>query len=255
MKILLFIISIAVSIGCTQRKAKCFKGKVLFAVSNASFYGESDIHTANHFPEIVLAYDIFKKSGYQIDFMSPGGGKVPLGYIYSDSLIQHYLYDEELLNLLQFTYKPSQIDPSNYTAIFYPGGGSAMFGVPLDTAIQRIALRIYETGSGVVSTVCHGTAGIANIQLSNGDFLVADKRINGFPDLFEDKNGDYFQQFPFSIEEQITAHGGLFRYSSEGWDQYLEVDGRVITGQDPTSSALVAKAVIKALNKKSISTN
>lgn len=226
--------------------------KMLFAVSNARFYGESDIRTSNHFAEIIYAYDVFDKAGYAIDFVSPKGGAVPIGYINSDSMMIDYLYDEDFMNLLEHTKKAGEINPNEYTGIFYSGGGAAMFGVPLEESIQKIARDIYEQNEGIVSAVCHGTAGIANIKKSDGTYLVAGKRITGFPDLFEDKERAYFQEFPFSIEEQVNANGGTFHYSSEGWDGYTEIDGRVITGQDPTSSALVAHAVIEALKKSSI---
>lgn len=225
--------------------------KILFVVSNAHYYGESDIYTANHFAEIVFAYDKFQKAGYQVDFVSPQGGRIPIGYIYSDTLLQKYLYDEYFMDRLETTYSPNQIDSDNYAAIFYAGGGSAMFEVPFDEEIQKIAIRIYDRTDGVVSAVCHGTAGIANIKKADGSFLVAGKRVNGFPDLFENKEAPYFREFPFSIEEQIQRNGGIFNFSSDGWDGYLEVDEKLITGQDPSSSALVAQAVISRLQSKS----
>lgn len=220
--------------------------RVLFAVSNAEFYGQSDIRTANHFGEIVFAYDVFRKANYQIDFVSPKGGSVPIGYINSDSLLQHYLHDQAFMKLLEHTKEASQVRAADYDAIYYPGGGAAMFGVPENKALQEIAAFIYER-NGVVSTVCHGTAGIANVRLSNGKYLVEGKKVNGFPDLFENKNRAYFKEFPFSIQDQIEAHGGEFTFSEKGWDGYLELDGHLITGQDPTSARLVAKAVVNRL--------
>ena len=250
MRIALFILLITLTSSCSFKENVQPANKILFVVSNAHYYGNSDINTANHFAEIVFAYDVFQKSGYQVDFVSPKGGVIPLGYIYSDTLLMRYLYDEVFMNQLQATYKPTDIDPQKYDAVFYAGGGAAMFGVPSDNTLQQIASSIYERSNGIISAVCHGTAGIANIKQSDGTYLVEGKKINGFPDLFENKKAAYFQEFPFSIEEQIKANGGIFNYSEQGWDGYIEVDGRVIKGQDPTSSALVAKAVLKAIEKK-----
>jgi len=219
--------------------------RVLFVVSNAHYYGDSDINTANHFPEIVFAYDEFQKAGWQVDFISPEGGAIPLGYIYSDELLKKHLYDGDFMDLLQFTKKPSNIKVSDYQAIFFSGGGAAMFGIHDNEEIQSIASKIYESKYGIVSAVCHGTAGITNIKLFDGSYLINKKQVNGFPDLFENKKGAYFQEFPFSIEEEVGKNGGLFQYSEEGWDGFYLTEGRLITGQDPTSSALVAKAVIK----------
>jgi len=161
-----------------------------------------------------------------------------------------YLYDSDFMSQLKATRSPDQVKPEDYEAIFYAGGGAAMFEIPSNPGIQNLAMNIYEKQQGIVSAVCHGTAGITNLKLSDGSFLISGRKVNGFPDLFEDKNAAYFQQFPFSIEEEVKAHGGIFQYSEEGWDGYLEIDNRLITGQDPTSSASVAKAVIEALKEK-----
>ncbi len=246
---LAFIFLLHISYACAVEPTTLedSKNKILFVVSNARFYGESDINTSNHFAEIVFAYHEFKTAGFEIDFVSPKGGPVPLGYIYSDSLLIEYLYNEGFMNKLKTTLTPAQVNAKDYQAIFYSGGGAAMFQTPFDQGIQQLAMDIYENQKGIVSAVCHGTAGIADLKKEDGTYLVNGRRINGFPDLFEDKAAAYFQEFPFSIEERITANGGLFKYSEEGWDGYLEVDGRLITGQDPTSSALVARAVIDAL--------
>ena len=40
------------------------KDRILFIVSNAHYYGTSDIGTANHFSEIVLPYDVLIKASF-----------------------------------------------------------------------------------------------------------------------------------------------------------------------------------------------
>lgn len=222
--------------------------RILFVVSNATHYGSSEIKATNHFGEIVYAYDVFKQAGYQIDFVSPKGGAIAIGYLSSDSLLQAYLFDQAFMGLLERTKVPNQILPNDYKAVYYPGGGAAMFGTHDNSELLKISSEIYEH-NGIVSAVCHGTAGIANIKLNDGQYLVWDKQVNGFPDLFENKEAEYFKQFPFSIQEQIVRNGGMFSYSKEGWDGFLEVDGRLITGQDPSSAAAVANAVITELGK------
>ncbi|WP_298421006.1 type 1 glutamine amidotransferase domain-containing protein [uncultured Kordia sp.] len=232
-----------------QSIQKTNKGNILFVTSNQKIYGNTDKKTANHFSEIVYAYEEFVKAGYHVDFVSPKGGEIPIGYLKKyDSLQQKYLNDKAFMNLLKNTFKPAQINASNYKAVYYSGGGAAMFGVPENSSIQNISRKIYEN-KGVVSAVCHGTAGIANLKNSKGNYLYATKKITGFPDKFENKKAPYFQTFPFSIQEKITENGGDFQYSEQGWDNFVIVDGQFITGQDPTASATVAKKVIEFLKK------
>lgn len=221
--------------------------KILFITSNQHFYGNTELNTSNHFAEIVLAYDVFKKAGYEIDFVSPEGGAIPIGYINtSDEIQKRYLYDADFMKLLKRTYGPSAINPANYNAVYYSGGGAAMFGVPANVKIQDISREIYEN-NGIVSTICHGTAGIVNLKMSDGKYIYSGKNVNGFPDKFENKTADYYQTFPFSIEDAIANNGGNFISSEKGWDGFYQVDGRLITGQDPSASALVAEQVIEIL--------
>lgn len=221
------------------------KGKILFVVSNAHFHGTSDINTANHFFEIILPYDEFVKNGYQVDFVSPQGGPIPIGYLsYTYKTSEKYIYDFDFMHKLKNTMKPEEVDYENYKAIFYCGGGAAMYGIPENEKIQELAMNIYEEGKGVIASICHGAAGIANLKNSDGTFVYNGKKVNGFPDMFEDKKADYYKQFPFSIEEIIESRGGNFVYSKNGWDNFYTADGRLITGQDPTSSRALASKVI-----------
>lgn len=227
------------------------KERVLFIVSNQHTYGTTDINTANHFAEIVLAYDVLIKEGYAVDFVSPLGGAIPIGYLNtSDSIEKKYLYDFHFMEKLKTTLKPEAIIATNYAAVYYSGGGAAMFGVPEDKTIQKITMSIYNN-NGIVSAICHGTAGIVNLKTKDGNYLYKGKQVNGFPDLFENKDANYYKTFPFSIEETITQRGGTFNYSKDGWDNYYQVDDRLITGQDPTAATSVAKKIIEALEKKS----
>lgn len=252
MRFYLFLFSFFLLMSSTSTQTETSetnKNRILFVVSNQHTYGNTNINTANHFGEIVFAYDVFIKNNYQVDFLSPKGGAIPIGYLStSDSIHKKYIYDFQLMNKLKNTKTTNEISSKNYKAIYYVGGGAAMFGVPENTAIQKVALDIYDH-NGILSAVCHGTAGIVHIKNTKGDYIYKDKNVNAFPDKFENKNGKYYESFPFSIEQIIKERGGEFSYSDTGWDNYFIVDGRLITGQDPTASASVAKEIIKQLNK------
>ena len=115
--------------------------------------------------------------------------------------------------------------------------------------IQVISMEIYEKYHGIISSVCHGTAGIAHLKTRDGKYLVAGKSISGYPDAYENQSAAYFQQFPFKIQETIEQRAGEFKYSARN-QAHVEVDGRVITGQNYLSSALVAEKIIELLNAK-----
>jgi putative intracellular protease/amidase len=236
-KMYLLILIASVFLSCAQREDKSVEvstnspesERILMIVSNAHFYGDSDRNTSNHFSEIVHAYEVFDNAGYAIDFVSPEGGAVPIGYINtSDSIQKKYLYDNDFMDDLEHTKTPQEIEASNYEAVYYGGGGAAMFGVAENEAIQRISMEVYEEHDGIISTICHGTAGIVNLKTKDGNYLVSDKKVNGFPDAFENMEAEYYQTFPFSIQQIIEERGGDFQFSSEGWDDFMVAYGRLI---------------------------
>ncbi|WP_337967471.1 nuclear transport factor 2 family protein [uncultured Flavobacterium sp.] len=231
------------------------QNKILFVTSNQDFYGNTKIPSANHFEEIVVPYDIFIKAGYAVDFISPKGGAIPIGYINtSDNLQKKYLYDSWFMDKLEHTMKPTEIISSDYVAIFYSGGGAAMFGVAEDIVIQKIARTIYSK-NGVVSAICHGTAGIVYLKDENGKSLYAGKKITGYPDQFENKNAEYYKSFPFAMNDAINQNKGNFVYSEKGGDAFYIVDGRFVTGQDPSSGTKVANEVVSILKTNSKTSN
>lgn len=240
------VVSKAATGEATERNGK----RILFIVSNAHFHGDSTLPTGVSYSEIVKAYDTFKKAGYTVDFVSPKGGAIPLAYINtSEPIHKQYLYDSNFMHAIKHTKKPNQIDPAKYLAVHYVGGGNAMYGVADNVDIQNIAMTIYEEHKGIVSSVCHGTAGIVNLKTKEGDYLVSGKRISGYPDSYENQSRAYFKEFPFLIQKTIENRGGQFLYSARN-KPHVEVDGRIVTGQNHLSSSLVAKQIIEILENK-----
>ncbi len=232
---------------CGCSKPNDSQDKILFVTSNQHTYGNTDLNAANHFAEIAIAYEVFLQNGFDVDIMSPKGGAIPLGYIStSDSIQKKLLYDAMFMKLLKNTKSPLEIIPSDYKAIYFSGGGAAMFGVPENEEIQSIASDIYKN-KGVVAAVCHGTAGLINLKIGN-NFIYQNKRITGYPELFENTAAEYYQAFPFSIEKKIISNGGNFIYSKKRNDNFTVEEGRLVTGQDPSATAEVANKVVQILN-------
>lgn len=235
-----------VSKTATKKEQNC-NGRILFIVSNAKFYGETNLKTGTSFSEIVDAYDTFVTNDYYVDFVSPKGGDIAIAYYNeADSLQKEYYSNKTFMNRLKYTKSPKEINASSYKAVYYVGGGSAMFEVPENKEIQAISMAVYEKENGVISAVCHGTAGIVNLQTKDGEYLVKGKKISGYPEAYENKEKPYFKTFPFLIQETIEKRGGDFNYEKRR-AVYYEADGRLITGQSNLASKVVALKVIETI--------
>lgn len=224
--------------------------RILFIVSNAHFHGDTQLPAGVSFGEIVKAYSAFTNAGYDVDFVSPKGGAIPLSYVNtSEPIHKQYLYDRDFMYAIGNTKTPDQIQPRQYRAVHYVGGTNAMYGVAENTQLQKISMEIYEQHNGIISSVCHGTAGIVNLKLSDGSYLVSGRRISGYPESFENQSKAYFQQFPFLIQQTIEQRGGQF-FHAERNVPHVEVDGRIVTGQNHLSSPLVAERMIEILSNQ-----
>ena len=229
--------------------------RILFIVSNAHFNVDSSYPAGVSFSELVNAYSVFKKHGYTVDFVSPEGGAIPLSYINtSNPKHKAFIYDSDFMYAIKHTKAPAQIEPSRYRAVRYIGGSNAMYSIHDNKQIQAITMAIYEDFNGIVSSVCHGTAGLVNLKTKDGKFLVASKRITGYPKFFENHSRDYVKKFPFFIDEKISSRGGVFTYS-EPDVAHVEVDGRIVTGQNYQSSAPVAEQMVQMLKQSKASTS
>lgn len=120
-----------------------------------------------------------------------------------------------------------------------------MFDLPDNQPLQQLLREFYEAGK-IVAAVCHGPAGLVGATLSNGQPLVAGKRVNAFTDREEAATG-LGSSLPFLLESKIRDLGAIF-VAAPNWSSHVEVDGNLITGQNPQSTLAVTKAVLSKLS-------
>jgi putative intracellular protease/amidase len=182
----------------------------------------------------------FTEAGCAVDFVSPKGGVNPFdGFDETDPVQTDFM--TAFPNGGPFTLTPERIDPSAYEAIFYVGGHGTMWDFPDNVVLARIAANIYEAG-GVLGAVCHGPAGLINITLSDGTFLVAGKHLSAFTDEEEAAVG-LANDVPFLLASTLVARGAIHE-PVENFQPQLVVDGRLVTGQNPASVIGVATAMV-----------
>lgn len=192
-------------------------------------------------------WEVLTEAGYEIDFVSPQGSNSPVdGFDLEDLINKKFWEDEYYRGKITHSLKPSEVKSEDYRAIFYAGGHGAMWDLPGDTAIARIASEIYENG-GAVAAVCHGPAGLTDITLSDGKYLVEGKKVNGFTNE-EEELVNLTDVVPFLLEDRLKTLGGLYEKSAP-WQVLVTVDDRLITGQNRQSAKGVGEALRDVLGK------
>lgn len=226
------------------KKSKKMEKKILFVVSSHDKKGSTGEPTGYYLGEVTHAWEVLKND-YTIDFVSPKGGTPPVdGFDLNDPINKQFWDDAVYHNKINNSMKPSEVNPKEYVAIYYAGGHGAMWDFPENAEITKIATAIYEN-NGVVGAVCHGPAGLVNIKLSNGKYLVDGKKVNAFTNE-EEIAVKLEKVVPFALETKLIERGAKFEKSGL-WQPHVTIDGRLVTGQNPQSAKGVGEAILKVL--------
>jgi putative intracellular protease/amidase len=219
--------------------------KILFVVTSHNKKGNSGQNTGYYLGEVSHPWEVLVNAGYEIDFVSPQGGNPPVdGFDLNDPVNKRFWEDAYYHQKITNTMRPAEVNAQHYVAIFYAGGHGAMWDLPNDKTLAKIAADIYEQ-DGIVAAVCHGPAGLLNIKLSDGKYLIEGKKVNGFTNE-EESLVKLTDIVPFLLEEKLKERGGQYEKSAP-WQSHVTVDQRLITGQNPQSAKGVGEAVADAL--------
>ncbi len=224
--------------------------KILLVVTSHDRHPSRTDSTGLWLAELTHVYDVLLEAGYSVDLVSPLGGKVPidprsLGWLYLDAAAKARLHDPKFMALLQSSQAAADIDSAAYRAIFFTGGHGTMWDFRSNKALKRIAEGIYRHG-GIVSSVCHGAAGLLDLEAEDGTPLIAGHRLTGFSNLEETLSG-VRSQVPYLLQSELEAKGARYEKSIIPFRSYVVTDGRFVTGQNPGSSQEVALALLAAL--------
>lgn len=225
--------------------------RILFVASNVLDMGDPEQHDArNNLWEYAPPFHIFVMHGYEVDFVSPQGGPVefmmdPLG------ISSYAIKYENFLGKAGSTLKPSQIDVSQYQAVYVGGGYGTLFDVASNKELMNLIGGIYEEG-GVVGGCGHGPGGFANAKLGNGSYVVEGKRVAGFPNSTE-RSKSWAKQgslLPFLVEDQLRKNGAQAQNKATLADKHtVVVDQRIVSTMFLPSAALVAEEMVRLLGR------
>ena len=221
--------------------------KILFVLTSHDELGETGKKTGFYLSEAAHPWKVLSEAGYEIDFVSPKGGLPPIdGFDLKDPVSKEFWENTEIQRKLNNTLTPDKVVTGNYCAIFYAGGHGTMWDLKDNNQLAKVAARIYED-NGVVAAVCHGPAGLVDIKLSDGSYLVSGKHVNSFTNEEEAAVG-LTDVVPFALESALIDRGAIFE-KTENFQQKVVVDERLVTGQNPASAQKVGEEVLNVLKE------
>jgi len=146
--------------------------------------------------------------------------------------------------VLANTVKLADVRVDDYDAIFYPGGHGPMWDMP-DNPTSIALIEAFVKADKTVGAVCHAPVALVNVRGKDGKYLVEGKRVTGFTDTEEEAVG-LTTVVPFLVEDRLKERGGIFSKAAD-WAPYIQVDGKLVTGQNPASSGPGAQELMKLL--------
>lgn len=221
--------------------------RVLFVVTSHGELGDTGKPTGYFLSEVTHPWSEVSKE-FEIDVVSPKGGKPPVtGFDLTDPVNRRYWEDPAWQKKMDNTMTPDQVNPGEYAAIYYAGGHGAMWDLPDNKEIARIAEKIHSNG-GVVAAVCHGPAGLVNLKRADGKYLVDGKKFVCFTNEEETLNGTQ-NIVPFLLQSALQSRGGIFE-GEKPWSDNVMVDERLVTGQNPQSALTLGKRLVETIQKQ-----
>ena len=199
--------------------------------------------------EFAAPYYVFKDAGADITVVSPKGGRPPLDPK-SDAAdaqtdaTRRFKQDSTAQAVLAHTGKLASVSGEKFDALLYPGGHGPLW----DLAEDADSIKLIETMAAAgktVSAVCHAPGVFRHAKAADGSPLVKGKKVTGFTNT-EEAAVELTKIVPFLVEDMLVKNGGIYSKGAD-WQSFVVTDGKLITGQNPASSAAAAKAVLSQL--------
>lgn len=222
--------------------------RILFVLTSCERLGDTGRQTGYFLSEVTHPARVLSDAGFQIRFASPRGGQPPVdpgSRDQDDADNRWFLNDNEWLERVADTAQPEDLDPEDFDAVFFAGGHGTMWDLPDNRALARLTASIWDHG-GVVAAVCHGPAGLVNVELAGGDHLVAGRKVTSFTNE-EEAAVELEEVVPFLLESRLRERGANFS-KADPFQEHVVTDGRLVTGQNPASARGVGAAMVKLLN-------
>lgn len=223
--------------------------KILFVLTSHDTLGDTGKKTGFWIEEFANPYYSLMDKGVDITIATPKGGKAPIDPSSNTDDAQteatkRYWDDKEAQERIANTKVLSEINASDFDAVFYPGGHGPLWDLANDATSIKL-IETFNEQKKPIAFVCHAPAALKNVKGKDGSSLVKGKKVTGFTNS-EEKAVQLTDVVPFLVEDMLKENGGIYS-KKEDWAVYAIQEGNLITGQNPASSELVAEKLLAAL--------
>lgn len=214
--------------------------------------GTSGQATGLWLEEFTTPYYRFTQAGSHVTVASLPGGRIPiepgsLGPQGSNpASVEKFLRDESARHLLENSKPLASLSTEGWDIVYIPGGHGAMWDLASSRELAEFLSSVWAN-KAVIGSVCHGPAALVNVREQNGKPLVSGRRLNCFSQS-EEEAVNLTDTVPFPLEGRLRELGALYE-KGPNFTAYAVQDERLITGQNPMSSEMVAQLILKAADE------
>jgi len=209
--------------------------------------------------ELTHPYYVFTDGGMSVDVASIQGGEIPIDpQSFLRPIIspedKRYQQDPVLQAKVQNSIPIADIDVSQYDIVFLSGGWGAAYDLGQSELLgKKISQAYYSSLAPVIGGVCHGVLGLTQAQDTEGNLLIAGRKMTGVTDKQIKELG--IDLTPLHPETELRKAGVLFESSTAFRDMlatHVTVDDeqRFVTGQNQNSGLETAHTMMLIIEKR-----
>ncbi|MBW4457605.1 MAG: type 1 glutamine amidotransferase domain-containing protein [Nostoc indistinguendum CM1-VF10] len=224
--------------------------KILIVLTSHDQLGDTGKKTGFWLEEFAAPYYVLKDAEAALTLASPKGGLPPLDPKsevpeFQTELTKRFRTDTAAQAELANTKKLADVSADDFDAVFYPGSHGPMWDMP-DNATSIALIEAFVKADKPVGAVCHAPVALINVRGKDGEYLIKGKRVTAFTNEEEEEAVGLTAVVPFLLEDRLKERGSIYS-KTVNWAPYVQVDGKLVTGQNPGSSEPAAEELLKLL--------
>jgi len=223
--------------------------KILMILTSHGTMDRTDVETGVWLGEFTGPYYEMLDNGCEVTIASPKGGQPPvdpMSRLTENITASNRRFQDDTPTQLAFanTVKIDEVVAADYDGVFYPGGHGPLWDLANNEVSGRLIVDMLNSNKPV-ATLCHGPAALIKAAaLQPG--LLKDKRITCFTNT-EEALVFRSENIPYKLETALKKLGANVQSALLPMTAHVEVDGLLISGQNPLSAEVTAKAFLKAV--------
>ena len=224
--------------------------KVLMVMTSHEQLGDTGRKTGIWLEEFAAPFYVLIGAGFDVVLASPKGGQPPIDPSSEEKsalteATQRFKKDSKAQALFADTLPLNSVTAEEFDAVFYPGGHGPLWDLASDEDSHRLLNSFIFQGK-LIAAVCHAPVVLLNLENSFGKSFLIGRHVTGFSNAEEALVG-LTQIVPVLLEDALISKGGIYSKADSDFAPHVVVDGQLITGQNPASSASAAERLVEML--------